>query len=306
MTAPELSGYLDGLKIADVDDAARYKAAVHAGKQMGWGCFFPYLLSRNRPGRAALFFEDEGSMCVFLWRQKADEPRLDLYLAPVPMNVSVLRRCIERANDFNGDRSARVFRIDAKDADAVSEADLLLDPGRSQYLYAPDSYMDLRGKATYTIRRNVSAVERMPDVKVMPYTESHAAGCHALLDRWKAAYPGDVHGTAGGVRTSSRIVELAGTIPSDLLAGEVVYAGERLVAFAFGGEIRPGLAACLERKADPAIRGLSYFQLHRYLLGLRRFDLVNDGSDINFAGLRQFKESFRPAAMHETFQATQR
>ncbi len=37
MTNLALSGSLEGLKILTVGDLARYKSAVTAGKQMGWG-----------------------------------------------------------------------------------------------------------------------------------------------------------------------------------------------------------------------------------------------------------------------------
>ena len=128
MTVPALSGPLEGLRVLDPADLPRYKAAVEAGRQMGWGYYFPYLLSllsRNAAARSAvLLAEDAGSMCVYLWQLRDAKPRLDVYLAPTPMSVPVLERCIERANDFNADSSARVMRIDEKDVGAVSAAHL--------------------------------------------------------------------------------------------------------------------------------------------------------------------------------------
>lgn len=63
---PRLTGSLEGLKVMDVDDLTRYKAAVDAGQQMGWKKYFPYLLSCHREGkRAVLLVEDEGSKYIF-------------------------------------------------------------------------------------------------------------------------------------------------------------------------------------------------------------------------------------------------
>ena len=306
MTVPECSGILGGLKVVDLDDRDRYKAAVEAGKQTGWGYYFPNLLAHNRPGRSAvLVAEDEGSICVFRWRREDAGPRLDLYLPPIPLSLPVLRRCLERANAFNGDRSARVTRIDARDAEAMSGVPgLRVRPRASQYVFAPATYEDLGGKDYRTIRRNVALFEGRADVEVAPFAASHVVGCRELLSRWKTAHR-EAHGTAGGAGTTSRAIELAGQLPPADLGGEVVLIDGRISGFALGGEIRSGLACAFDRKCENDVRGLTYFQFRSFLLSLRSFEQVNDGSDAGRAGLRQLKDSFRPVSMHAEYRATQ-
>ncbi|MGH7289196.1 MAG: phosphatidylglycerol lysyltransferase domain-containing protein [Myxococcota bacterium] len=274
---------------------------------MGWGYYFPHLLAQNRPGRSAvLVTEDSGSMCVFRWRVRGFEARLDLYLPPIPLNVPVLRRCLERANDFNRDGSAQVIRIDARDADATSEVrSLHVWQRRMQYVFAPAAYEDLAGTKYHTIRRNVALVQRRPDVEVVPYSTRHAEACRALLSRWQKAHR-EAHDSAGGVGASKRALELAGSLPERDLGGEVVLLDGHLSAFAFGGEIRPGLACSFDRKCETDVRGLSYFHFRSFLLRLRDFERVNDGSDTGRVGLRQLKDSFRPVEMHAEYRATQR
>lgn len=307
MTDIPLTGALDGLKALDISDLARYKAAVEVGEQMGWGYYFPYLLSRNRPKRSAvLVTEDDGSMCVFLWHLRDSKPHVDLCVAPTPMNVAVLKRCLERANDFNGDFSARILRVDAKDTDAVSSIrHLHVRQRRMQYVYAPKTYADLSGRSYYTIRRNVALINSLPNIEVVPYSEAHAEACQALLQRWRRNYR-ETHATAGGVGMSRRAIDLAGVLPDTDVRGEVVFVDGRLSAFAFGGEIRPGLGCSFDRRSDPKIRGLSYFHFRSFLSTLQEFKLVNDGSDTGRAGLRQLKDSFRPVEMHAEYRATQR
>ncbi len=306
MTVPQLSGALDGLKPLEISDLPRYKHAVENGQQMGWGYYFPYLLTYNRPERsAALLAEEDGSMCIFIWRQTESGPRLDLALAPTPMNVSVLERCLERANDFNGDYSARVLRIDAKDVDAVSSVrQLRVKQRRMQYLYAPKTYTELGGRKYQTIRRNVVRVEALPEIEVVPYTVSHAEACRELLRRWRRRHR-QTSTTTGAVGMSRRGIELAGILSEKDLRGEVVLIDGRVSAFAFGGEIRPGLACSFDRRCDPDVRGLSYFHLRSFLLKLLDFEVVNDGSDAGRSGLRQLKDSFRPIDMHAEYRATQ-
>jgi hypothetical protein len=306
VTAPDLSGALEGLKLLESSDLHRYKLAVEKGEQKGWGYYFPYLLTRNKADSAVLVSEDDGSLCVFLWRLRESVPRLNLAVAPMPMNPSVVERCLERANDFNGDRSARILRVDEKDVDAVSSLRRVrVRPRRSQYIYEPRRYEDLGGGRFKTLRRNTALVESLPDVEVMPYSPAHAEDCRALLRRWQKKQS-ESHGTLGGLGISRGAIELAGTLPERDLRGEVVFVDGRLCAYAFGGQIRPGLGCFLERRCDHRVRGLSYFHLRSFLLELRDCEFVNDGSDAGRAGLRQVKDSFRPVAMHTEYRASQK
>lgn len=303
---PRLAGALAGLGLLAERDLERYRAALQAGRQQGWGYYFPYLLSHNRPGRsAALWAEDGGSLCVFLWSLRRGRPHLDVYLAPLPMSAAVLSRCIERANDYNGDRSARVMRIDAGDAAAVGAvAGLTVRQRRLQYVYAPSSYGALRGKKFYTMRRHVAQVEALADVEVVPYTPALADGCRDLLRRWRRHYS-SLHASAGGTGTSKRAIELASRLPESALRGEVVLLDGRVAAFAFGGEIRPGVASIFDTRSDNGVRGLAYFHRYRFLSALVDYARVNDGSDTGRGGLRQFKDSFRPVEMLPEFRAAQ-
>jgi len=307
MADPVLSGALSGLSVLSPRDRERFREAVDAGGQNGWGYFFPHLLSLNRPGRSAVLTgDDEGAICLYRWRFQEGIDRADVYLPPLPFSREALRRAIARSNDFTADRSARVMRIDAKDADAVaSVAGLRVRRRRLQYIFAPGQYESLAGKDLYTVRRNVALVERRTDVEVAAFTPAHAEGCRTLLERWEQAHR-EAHGTAGGAGGSRRAIALAETAPGGDLEGEVVLVAGRVAAYAFGGEIRRGLACSFDRKSDPAVRGLSYFHFRSFLRSLRRFDRINDGSDTGRGGLRQLKDSFRPVEMHEESRASQR
>ena len=306
-TTPEHSLAVTGMKVLDLDDHSRYKAAVTAGQQMGWGYFFPYLLAQNKPGRSSiLLIEDEGAICLFRSRVKGARPRLDLYAPPMPFSIPALRRSLERANDFNGDRSARVLRIDAKDAEAMAGVpELTTVVRRNQYIYAPDAYEKLAGKAYTAIRRQLSRVERRKNVEVAPFSPAHADDCRALLKRWSRANK-KARGVKGATGLSRRAIDIAEKLPAANLGGQVVLVNGRVMAFALGGEIRPGLACAFERKANNKLRGLAYFQLRSFLLSLRGFEKVNDGSDAGRKGLREFKDSFRPVEMHAEYRATQK
>ncbi len=303
----ELSGTLGGLERLEVSDLQRYKRAVASGEQLGFSYYFPYLLARNRGQRRVLLIgEDDGSICLYIWGRDAAAPRLDLVVAPTPLRLPVLERCLERANDFNGDRSARVLRLDARDAEtAASLPQLRVRARRSQYLYRPGAFADLGGRAFRTLRRNVVRVEKLPGLQVTPYAARHAGACHQLLRHWRQQHRA-AHGTTGGVATTRRFIDQVDAFSEPDVRGELVWLDGRLVAFAFGGELRPGVGCFFDAKSDAGVPGLSYFQRHSFLSKLEGFELVNDGSDLGRDGLRQLKQSLRPAGMQTEFRASQR
>jgi hypothetical protein len=92
-------------------------------------------------------------------------------------------------------------------------------------------------------------------------------------------------------------------LPAPDVTGQLVFVEGRLAAFAFGGEIRPGLACFFDAKSDPSVPGISYAHRRSFLLSLAAFERVNDGSDAGRPGLRQLKDSFRPVAMHAEYRA---
>lgn len=306
MAIPKLVGALSGLEVLTVSDLSRYKSFVTAGSQYGWGYYFPYLLSRPRENRrAVLWTEDEGSFCVFLWRRRRGREQLELPVAPTPMDPAVLRRCLERCNAFNGDYSARVLRIDERDAPlAASIRELRLEERKKQYMYSPAAFSDLGGRRFRTLRRNVALVESLPDVVLETYTSEHEKGCRELLTRWGEQHR-TLHGTTGGVSGAARALDLVSLMgPPDLL-GEVILIDGRVSAFALGGEIRPGFGCFFEARADVDVSGISYFQRTRFMSRLIEMETVNDGSDVGRGGLKQLKESLRPIGLHTEYRGFQ-
>lgn len=297
---------LSGLRRLSLSDLPRYKSALTAVRAEGWACYFCYLLSKEKEGRSAIFLAEDGdALCTFQWEASDSGARLDVLFPPMPFDARALERALERCNDHNGDRSARIMRIEARDVAALEALGTLrVKQRRLQYVFAPSEYDELAGRRHRTLRRHVAQLEEVADVQLVPYTPVHRDACRELLSNWRREHRA-THGTAGGTSTTRRAIELAGVLDPRDLCGELVYVGGRLAAFAFGGEIRPGLACFLDAKADASIPGLSYAHRVHFLRRLRDFERVNDGSDAGRPGLRQLKDSFRPVAMIPEYRAHQ-
>jgi hypothetical protein len=304
-TAITTSDALAGLRAISIDDYSDYANALEASRPTGSSYYLPGLLAYHRTNRREILLaEDEGSICIYRRISKQGSAHLDIYLAPIPMNTSVLHRCIERANDYNHDRSARVLRIDESDAEAIASSRISVRKRREQYIFDPKKYSELRGKALYTVRRNVSRILKNEDVRLETYNPTFADDCHTLLESWRIKHR-EQHGTAGGYGSSKRIIDLAGRLPESALTGQVVLINDKVCAFSFGGNIHSKLACSYERKCDNGINGLTYYQLRSLLLHLNQYERVNDGSDAGRPGLKQLKDSFRPIAMHAEYRGYQ-
>jgi hypothetical protein len=303
---PRLAGALAGLEIVCPGHLPAYRRAMAAGGQLGWSYYFGNLMAASRPGRGiVLLGEDSGSVCVFRWSPHESGEKLEIMLAPAPMNAAVLRRCIERANEFNHDRSARILRIDEMDAAAVAAVPgLSVREHKPQFLFSPATYGDLGGGKFRTIRRYVAKIEAEAGLEVVPLDVSRLDACRDLLARW-----GERHrerlGTGGGLGTSMRAIDLGSVLARPDLDGEVVLIGGRLVAYALWGEIRPGVGAFFDAKCETAPTGLGIFHRYHFLSRQRQFEIINDGSDVGREGLRQLKNSLRPVGFHVEHRATQ-
>lgn len=296
---------LEGLEVLEASDLPRWKNAVVRAKSLGYGSYFPFVLAHQRPRRTVLLGEDAGCLCVFKLKETDHGPRLDVLMAPMPMDVDVARRCLERANDYNGDRSARILRIDANDAAlAGSIPGLRVHERRAQYLYAPQAFGDLSGGRFRTLRYHVSRVRRLQNLEVVPYTDSRADACRSLLEQWSERHRSQF-GTSGDAGMSRRALALTGVLGAPDLVGELVLLDGRLVAYAFGGEIRPGVGCLYEAKTDLAVAGLTHFQFHSFLSKVDAFEVINGGSDARREGLRQVKDSLRPVGMHLEYRGVQ-
>jgi hypothetical protein len=296
---------LSGLVLATTKRHARYAKMTEAGKPTGSSYYYPGLLVYQRKGRRTIYMdEDDGSVCIYRWQVDGEKPRLDLYLAPNPMNPAVLKRCLERANEFNGDSSARVLRIDEKDAKAVASAGLKLRKRRQQFLFSPRNYEELTGSSLRTIRRNVSAIEELSNIEVRQYQQDDEEACTELLNAWVVTHRGQ-HENSGGIGFSRRLIKLVGKLPADVLTGQVVTMDGKLVGYSFGGSIHSRLACFYDTKCEQNIKGLTYFVRRSFFLHLSDYPIVNDGSDVGREGLRQIKQSFRPVALHQEYRANQ-
>lgn len=62
-------------------------------------------------------------VCISWLSQEKAGPRLHLFFLPMPMNLAVLKSCLDRCRDFNKSKRAAVRMVDEEDLRVVSRAD---------------------------------------------------------------------------------------------------------------------------------------------------------------------------------------
>ena len=304
-TVGEAVGAAPEMRRLGLADLQRFKEAFAAADKRVWCYYFPFLLCYSRsPSRSILWMQERGSLAVFLARG-AQRPRLDVLFPPIPMQGEALRACVDIVNEWNGDRSGRILWVDKADAAAIWRAGgWAVRLKEEEYVYSPGELSGLGGGRWRTVRRNVERVARLPGLQIRDYRADDAETCRQLLARWEVTQ-GRRHTRVLDRGYTLACLELAPCLRVPNLVGEVILVDGKVVGFAFGGEMRRGMASFFIAKADTSVRGLSYFQRWHFLERLREYEEVNDASDLGHPGLAQFKKSLRPVGMVAVFSAEQ-
>lgn len=179
---------LNDLRPLQLTDLPRLKQAKEAGQQLGLALFFPYLLFVRLGSQISrmAWKEDQESICLFKL-QYLEKNRLDLIFPPFPHQEPVLRRALERVNDFNQSHSSWIHFIDDKDMPQVQTHKFLrLKRRNPQYLFSPQKLTDLNGSQFRNLRRNINTAKRQADILILTYSPEHAAQCRELLVCWES------------------------------------------------------------------------------------------------------------------------
>lgn len=286
-------------------DLNRFKHAFAAARKRPWCYYFPFLLCYSHsPTRSVLWREEQGCLCVFLSRGTR-RPRLDLFVPPIPFDPAALRWCVGLMNEWNGNRSGRILWCDAADARGLSDAlGCSVALKEREYIYSPAAMRALSGSRWRTVRRNVRRIERRPGLHVRDYAPADAPACRDLLAAWENTQ-GRRHRGLFDRGYTRACLELAPQLPDRDLCGELILMDGEIRAFAFAGEMWPGMASFFVAKTDTRVRGLSYFQRWHVLQRFTDYEHINDASDLRHPGLRQFKRSLRPVRMVDVYSARQ-
>lgn len=298
---------LEGLRPISLNDIQDYKSRLTAGQHKAWCYFFPFLyLFSQSQSRTILISEDSGSLCLYMLRESsAKEPRLHLYFPPLPMNVSVLKRCLQRIHEFRRVKQAAILWIDGHHKESLSGVSgLTIKYRESEYLYDPKNFNDLSGGKFRKLRQNINKVKQLNNLEIRSYTTSDEKACRQLLKNWRNEQGERYEGNADSsyVKYCLKMADLFSTAD---LYGKVFSLQGKICSFGFVGETYPGMGNLFIGKSDHRIQGLNYFMQYEMIRSMQSYSLLNNASDMGYAGLKFAKEHLRPVAMHKVYKAKQ-
>jgi hypothetical protein len=296
---------LSGLRSLSLDDLTHYKAAVNQSRRVCWQHYFPFLfLFSRKDHNEFLISEESGSVCIYWLNQEDAGPKLYLFLLPMPMNVAVLKHCLDRCRSFNNSKSTTVRMVDEEDIGVVSSLEgASAVPVCSEYIYAPKFYRSLTGGKTRNLRHNLTRIETRGDVAVRPYEVRDSADCLALLGKWWEMQK-NKHESLNFQRYTIACLQNASQFNKTDLFGKVILVDGKIRSFGFAGEIREGVGNLFITYSDHNVKGLNYFLYYQLLQDMEGYEFAN-ASRADTPGLKFAKEVLCPVSMHEIYRIHQ-
>lgn len=295
---------LAGLMPIELADLSRYRAAIDQTQRTVWQHYFPflYLLDRSSASEKIWIDEDSGSICVYRLRERKGEKDLCLFLLPMPMQMPVLERCIERVKAYNRSGRASLFRVDSEDVEIFrGRANTRIVPCPEEYVYAPENYVDLSGNKKRNLRRAIQEIRNREGLEVLDYQSGDAEACKKVMDDW-AALQRQKYGGVLYKGFTEKCLEQYDRFPRNDLFGKVIKLDGEIRSFGFAGEMRQGMGNLFITYSDHRIDGLNKFLYYTLLLGMEHLELANASHAGDSEGLAFAKQSLGPVLMHKPYQ----
>lgn len=289
--------------LQDTDRDDLVEAWTTLGKT-SWCYYWPFLRCYDTANRQVLWKKIADNWCLFVARSTEKGQQLNLLFLPLgPTPEEALPECLKLLRAVNGRPRAKIMWVDEEDATALrGYRGVKLRAKGQEYWYRPEEALSLEGRRFRTVRRQISRLESEHAVTVREYKTADLGACLTLLADW-----GDTQGSRY-LRVLDREYTEAALRRYDRFSREELFGGVVEVegeprAFFMGGSQSGAVGHAFVMKADVTVPGLSYYTKRELIRWLGDHPWVNDAGDLRSAGLRQFKQSFRPAALKPIYQA---
>ncbi|MGB5791614.1 phosphatidylglycerol lysyltransferase domain-containing protein, partial [Poseidonibacter sp.] len=250
-----------------------------------------------------LYIEEiNGSLVVYFLRNAhKNNPILELFFPPLPMNENVLKKAQEKIYNFRKEKKSNILWVDEQDKAIVSKYFRIIKR-EEEYIFSFDNLNELKGAMLKNLRYNLKRFSKVDNVEIRDYCTDDYFECILLLKEWKKKQK-DKYNSINDLEYTKNCLRLFDKFSNNDLFGKVVLINNKIKAFGFAGEVYEEVANLFIIKADPFIRGLSYFIKYKILEELKDYKYVNDSSDLGYEGLKESKKSFNPKHMHKIYKA---
>jgi hypothetical protein len=173
------------------------------------------------------------------------------------------------------------------------------DRDNFDYLYGRDRMADLSGRQLHKKKNMVNLFLRSHSCVAKPLLQEYTADALQILDRWRQGQeiPGDYVAAREALEQMDYLQ----------LCGGIFYVNEEPVAFTLGEEAAQGRVFVIH--FEKAIREEQYRGIYQYVnqafasILPEKYEQINREQDLGDPGLRQAKESYRPAGFVAKYRA---
>jgi hypothetical protein len=173
------------------------------------------------------------------------------------------------------------------------------DRDNFDYLYRREDLVRLSGRRLHKKKNMVNLFLRENTGLARPLLDEYVGDALRILEQWRAqqASPGDY---AAAREALERMEELQ-------LCGGIFYVDETPIAYSLGEELAAGRTFVIH--FEKAVRADQYKGVYQYINQAfaavlpEKYDWINREQDLGDAGLRQAKESYKPAGFVRKYRA---
>lgn len=174
------------------------------------------------------------------------------------------------------------------------------DPGDADYLYRRSDLAELPGTAYHRKRNHIARFEKLfPDCRYEALTPDNGGEALMVARAWMEGREEPTPALEHELRAIQHALEHIAELQ---LCGGLIRVRQQPVAMSIASFISPDVADIHYEKCLPAFRD-AFPVINRELARRLRCDFINREEDLNHPGLRQAKESYRPALLLRKFTA---
>lgn len=296
-----------GLRTLEASDIKRFKEFVKKEQKIGYKYYFPFLYFWSLSKSRELLIDEsqEGNISIFLFNRFNREkfPEIQQYLPTLPFSKNEQNRAFERVYKYKGYKSCKITWVDRKDVFILKRAipKLKFHHKVSEFIYNPKIYEDLSGGKFRNLRQQLNWISKYDDIEIKPYEKKYRKECIELYDSWKLRQK-DKYENISDEKYTKYTILYAESFEKEDLDGIVILYKNRLVSYAFWGEISDKIFCMYIGKSDHNIKGLQMYIKYLLLKNNKKYDFANDGEGIS-GGLDSSKKRLNPVFSHKLYGA---
>ncbi len=247
----------------------------------------------------------DGFLCVFARNALG----VFLYLPPLGrnLNAKIIDACFDLMFKENKGRGvSRIENVEVPQLKFFPSDKYTIFKKSDDFVYDRKELAELRGNKYKSKRSSYNQFARRGKGKYVPYAPKMRSACLKLYDGWaaqrKKTNTDDIYRTM--IDESQKAHALCLRYYKELgLVGRVVMAGNEIIGYTFGFELKKNVFCVLFEVTDLDVKGLSGYIFKEFCAdkAVKQFKFINVMDDFGLENIRATKMSFKPCACHAAY-----